>query len=284
MKHRWREAVIVACFLISLFWVSGLRAQPQGGVRGVAQQVINSGGYTYVVVKSDKGEVWVALPPVLVVKGDRVEVAPGDAMVMRDFKSRSLNRTFKEILFASRAKVNGKMEPSGGVFHGVAGAMSGCMAFPPVAPSFQLPGEKKAKGAATSHAGMGSMDSFHGRSPHGGMGFKVAFPPKGSIKPPKGGYTVAQLYEKAKELNGKEVVVRGKVVKFLPDIMRKNWFHIADGSGKDGKAEITVTTQTVVKLGDIVVVKGKLAANKDFGYGYFYKAIIEDARVKVEEK
>jgi len=278
MKYRWREAVIVACLLISLFWVSGLRAQPQGGVRGVAQQVINSGGYTYVVVKGDKGEVWVALPPVQVKKGDKVEVAPGDAMVMRDFKSRSLNRTFEEILFASRIKVNGQWQPSGGDFRGVSRAMRGGVASSGVAPSFQLPGEKK---VVPSHGGGGS---FHGGSPHGGMGFKVAFPPKGSIRPPKGGYTVAQLYEKARELNGKEVVVRGKVVKFLPDIMRKNWLHIADGSGKDGKAEITVTTQTVVKPGDIVVVKGKLAANKDFGYGYFYKAIIEDARVKVEEK
>ncbi|RLD98471.1 MAG: hypothetical protein DRI91_03065, partial [Aquificota bacterium] len=142
MKYRWREAVIVACLLISLFWVSGLRAQPQGGVRGVAQQVISSGGYTYVVVRGDKGEVWVALPPVQVKKGDKVEVAPGDAMVMRDFKSRSLNRTFEEILFASRIKVNGQWQPSGGDFRGVSRAMRGGVASSGVAPSFQLPGEK----------------------------------------------------------------------------------------------------------------------------------------------
>ena len=95
---------------------------------------------------------------------------------------------------------------------------------------------------------------------------------------------MAQLYQKAKELDGKEVTVRGKVVKYLPNIMGKNWLHVADGSGENGKAQVTVTTQATVKPGDVVLVKGKLAANKDFGYGYFYRAIIEDAQVKVEGK
>ncbi len=263
--------------VLSLFLALPLWAQD--GVKGVAKEVINSGGYTYVAVQEDKGETWVALPPVQVKKGDKVEVAPDDAMVMENFKSRSLNKTFDKIIFATKIKVNGKVEPSGGGFHGgTSGGMGKAMA-----PSFQLPGEKKeAQKAPNPHAGMGS---FHGGgSPHGSRGFTVEYPAKGSIEPPKGGYTVAQLYEKAKELNGKEVVVKGKVIKYLPKIMGKNWLHVADGSGADGKAQITVTTQATVKPGDVVVVKGKLAADKDFGYGYFYKAIIEDAQVKVEGK
>ncbi len=261
---------------LALLLVWGTLAWAQEGVKGVAQEVVNSGGYTYLKVKGQGEPVWVALPPVQVKKGDKVEIAPGDAMVMRNFKSRSLNRTFQEIIFATRAKVNGKVEPAGGGFHGSSGAMGRGMA-----PSFKLPGEKGEGKVSNPHGGMGS---FHGGgSPHGAGGFAAGYPAKGSIKPPKGGYTVAQLYEKAKELNGKEVVVRGKVIKFLPNIMGKNWLHVADGSGKDGKAQITVTTQATVKPGDMVVVRGKLAADKDFGYGYFYKAIIEDAEVKVEK-
>jgi len=263
--------ILALCLGVSTSWA-------QDGVKGVAKEVINSGGYTYVAVQGEKGETWVALPPLQVKKGDQVEVASGDAMVMKDFKSRSLNRTFQEILFATRARVNGKVEPGGSGFHGGSSQGQGKA----MAPSFQLPGEKKASGASNPHAGLGS---FHGgASPHGSMGFTVDFPPKGSIKPPQGGYTVAQIYQKAKELKGKEVTVRGKVIKYLPNIMGKNWLHVADGSGENGKAQITVTTQATVKPGDVVVVKGKLAADKDFGYGYFYKAIIEDAQVTVEAK
>ena len=279
MKNHWRKTVL--CLVLSLFWVPSLWAQ--GGAKGMAHEVINSGGYTYVQVKGEEGQVWVALPPIQVKKGDRVEVAPDDAMVMRDFKSRSLNRTFKEILFATRARVNGKWEPSEGGSSGVSGSMGGAGASS-MAPSFQLPGEKKAPATSNPHSGMGTAGAFHGGSPHGGMGFELPFPPKGSIKPPRGGYTVAQLYRNAKALTGKVVAVRGKVIKFLPGIMGKNWLHVADGSGEDGKAQITVTTQATVKPGDVVVVKGKLATDKDFGYGYFYKAIIEDAQVKVEGK
>ncbi len=276
VKKRW---ILLVCAMTLFLGVHPLWAQE--GVKGVAKEVINSGGYTYLNIQTDKGETWVALPPVNVKKGDRVEVASDDAMVMENFKSRSLNRTFSRILFATKVRVNGKVEPSGGEFHGGSSQGAGRV----MAPDFQLPGEKGQKKVATNpHEGMGTKGAFHGGSPHGGMGFEVPFPPKGSIKPPKGGYTVAQLYQKAKELDGKEVTVRGKVVKYLPGIMGKNWLHVADGSGEDGKAQVTVTTQATVKPGDVVLVKGKLAANKDFGYGYFYKVIIEDAQVKVEGK
>ncbi len=275
MGNKWWKTVVVVCFVVSLLWVPCLWAKTQAGVKGVAHQVINSGGYTYVEVNSNKGLIWVALPPVPVKKGDKVEVDPGEAMVMSDFKSRSLNRVFREILFAPRIRINGRWQPSEGGSSGASGSMGG-MASSGMAPSFQLPGER----STSTQRGGGS--SFHG-APHGGAGFQVSFPPPGSIKPPRGGYTVAQLYGKAKELNGRGVVVRGKVIKFLPGIMGKNWIHIADGSGENGRAEVTVTTQAVVKPGDVVVVKGKLSSNKDFGYGYFYKVIVEDAQVKVEK-
>ena len=73
----------------------------------------------------------------------------------------------------------------------------------------------------------------------------------------------------------------GKVVKFSARIMGKNWLHIQDGSGDTvaGTNDLTVTTNVVAKAGDTVLVSGKLAINKDFGYGYKYDVIIEDAKV-----
>ena len=178
VKKGW---ILLVCALVLFLGVYPLWAQD--GVKGVAKEVINSGGYTYLNIQTDKGETWVALPPVNVKKGDRVEVASHDAMVMENFRSRSLNRTFPRILFATRVRVNGKMEPSSGGFQGSSSQETGRV----MAPAFQLPGEKGQKKAVTNpHRGMGTKGAFHGGSPHGGMGFEVPFPPKGSISPLKG--------------------------------------------------------------------------------------------------
>jgi hypothetical protein len=102
------------------------------------------------------------------------------------------------------------------------------------------------------------------------------------IKKAAGGNTVAEIYASQKNLNGKEVKVRGKVVKYNANIMGKNWLHIRDGSGTEGSNDLLVTTKTNAKLGDIVLVSGKVALNRDFGANYKYGVMIEDARVTVE--
>ena len=92
-----------------------------------------------------------------------------------------------------------------------------------------------------------------------------------------GGYTYIEFEEK-----GKIVRVRGKVVKFIPRIMGRNWIHIQDGTGKQGSDDLNVTSTDTAKPGDVVLVSGKIAYNKDFGAGYLYPVIIEDASVIVE--
>jgi hypothetical protein len=74
------------------------------------------------------------------------------------------------------------------------------------------------------------------------------------------------------------------VVKYNAAIMGKNWLHIRDGSGTNDKADndITVTTTNAVKLGDIVLVKGNVSMDRDFGAGYRYSVMIEDAAVTAE--
>lgn len=95
-------------------------------------------------------------------------------------------------------------------------------------------------------------------------------------------YSVSETYEKAGKLDKNPVVVRGKVVKVSRGIMGKNWVHLRDGSGDSGKGtnDLVVTTQDVPKVGDVVTAKGTLHKDKDFGAGYMYKVIVEEATVK----
>jgi hypothetical protein len=102
------------------------------------------------------------------------------------------------------------------------------------------------------------------------------------ITPAEGGQTVADLFAKRADLAGKPVKVRGKVVKFSPEIMGKHWIHLQDGTGAAGTNDLTVTTSAMVKKGDTVIISGVLVVDKDFGYGYAYDVIIEDAEVTVE--
>lgn len=95
------------------------------------------------------------------------------------------------------------------------------------------------------------------------------------------GKTLAEVFAKQDNLAGEEVAIRAKVVKFSPNIMKTNWVHIQDGS--EGNPDLTVTTAATVGVGDTVVVKGTLEQDQDFGYGYKYDLIIQDAEVNVEE-
>lgn len=105
-----------------------------------------------------------------------------------------------------------------------------------------------------------------------------------NIAKAEGGLTVGEIFADKANLSGQEVTLRGKVVKFSPQIMGKNWIHIQDGSGDQaaGTNDLTVTTSVTAKIGDTILVQGPLTVDKDFGYGYQYDAIIEDAKVTVE--
>lgn len=108
----------------------------------------------------------------------------------------------------------------------------------------------------------------------------------GDIKVPKANgpdaRTVAEVITKRGELKDKNVLVRGKVVKFTPEILNKNWIHLRDGSGSasDNTHDVLVTTNDQAKVGDVVVVKGVVRIDKDLGSGYFYNVLIEEATLQ----
>jgi hypothetical protein len=67
---------------------------------------MSGGGYTYVCIEKDGQKRWAAMPPTKVTVGEEVEF--GGGMEMRNFTSKSLNRTFDTILFSG-----GLIRPSG---------------------------------------------------------------------------------------------------------------------------------------------------------------------------
>jgi len=94
-----------------------------------------------------------------------------------------------------------------------------------------------------------------------------------------GGKTVAEIFAGKDALAGKPVAVRGNVVKVNNGIMGRNWIHLQDGSGAAGTNDLTVTTSATAAKGDVVVVRGTVVTNKDFGAGYSYPVLIEDAAI-----
>jgi hypothetical protein len=97
--------------------------------------------------------------------------------------------------------------------------------------------------------------------------------------------TVEEVVTQRATLKDQPVVVRGKVVKFNAGIMGKNWVHLRDGTGTQAKNnnDILVTTQDTAKPGDVVTARGTVRIDKDFGSGYAYDVLIEDASLAVDK-
>jgi hypothetical protein len=100
----------------------------------------------------------------------------------------------------------------------------------------------------------------------------------------EGGKNIFEVYTEKSELANQQVVVRGKVVKTNAGIMAKDWVHVRDGSGEEGKNDLTVTTTSkpLPNVGDTVLVTGTVVLDKDFGMGYQYPVMVENAEVKIE--
>jgi hypothetical protein len=99
------------------------------------------------------------------------------------------------------------------------------------------------------------------------------------IKRAENGQTVEEIIKGKAKFAGKRIAVRARVVKYNAGILGKNWLHVRDGSGAEGSNDLTVTTSATTKVGDLVLVTGVLSVDRDFGSGYRYGLIVEDASV-----
>ncbi len=100
-----------------------------------------------------------------------------------------------------------------------------------------------------------------------------------NLKKAEGGKTIAEIHTQKAKLAGQTIAVRGKVVKYNAKIMKRNWAHIKDSAGTN---DLTITLSTPLNVGDVVLAKGTLAIDKDFGYGYKYDVLLENCQVTVE--
>ncbi|MBW8333058.1 MAG: GW dipeptide domain-containing protein [Prolixibacteraceae bacterium] len=100
-----------------------------------------------------------------------------------------------------------------------------------------------------------------------------------SVAPAEGSVSIAQLYAGRNDYAGKTIKMKGQVVKVNEEVMGKNWIHIQDGS-KDGENfDLTITTLDKAVVDEVVTFEGTITLNKDFGYGYSYELIMEDAKL-----
>lgn len=276
---KWRNFVVGGLFLLALSACNNQKPEAKPAeqaaaagfpIQGKAKEVFNSGGYTYVLIAGEKGDKWVAVPGTKVEAGEACVVAEG--MVMQDFSSKTLNRTFKEIVFAPG--LEGKMAKMGA--HGENNGAAAGPADSAAGGEFEAAMQKEG-GNATAAMPVNPAETAPG------SGKAVA--PFVELKVAKASganaYTVADIFSKAAVLNGKKVKIKGQVVKFSPQIMGKNWLHLQDGTGDPVKNthDLVVTSAGKAEKGDIVTVEGVLAANKDFGAGYKYAVIVEDVAI-----
>ena len=211
-------------------------------ISGKIVETMDAAGYTYVLVDTGDLQVWAAGPRTAVKVGENVVLTGGTPM--EKFHSQTLDRTFDVVIFV------GSLKGSGGVASAPRG--SGIQQ--------AIPGHETSAEKATPAAAVDLTD----------------------IQKISGGNTVAELFSAKEELADTEVSVRGRVVKFNAGIMGRNWLHIQDGSGSEGSNDLTVTTDDTAQLGDLVVIKGTLKTNQDFGHGYSYDILVEQAKVNVE--
>lgn len=223
-----------------------------GMLQGKVLETFGSGGYTYVKIDNAGKEIWAAVPQAEVAIGEEVALAGGQ--VMSNFHSKTLDRTFDEIIFSGG--LIGKGQDGGGAsFQGALQSESGAAMTKPLDPAEISMGSSKAVVPLTDL----KIEKAAG----------------------EGGYTIGELFGQAADLNGKKVRVQGQVVKFTANIMGRNWLHLQDGSGdpQQNTHDLVVTSNEQAEKGDIVTIEGVLAANKDFGYGYKYNVIVEDVQV-----
>jgi hypothetical protein len=103
-----------------------------------------------------------------------------------------------------------------------------------------------------------------------------------SIEPAEGGVTIGELFANRDSYADKTVLVKGQVTKVNRAIMDRNWIHLQDGTGDSGSFDLTITTNDEVNVGDVVTFEGKITLNKDFGAGYSYEVIMEQAKLQTQ--
>ena len=206
----------------------------------IIQEVLLVKDYSYIRVLENGIEKWIAAPTTVVEIGGTYYF--GKTMEMQDFESKVLNKTFETIYFVEKISST------------EADAKSPLTVNPhplPVVTNNQT---------ISPEATKPNIEKKNVK-----------------IEASENTISIADLFKNKEKYNNKTVTLKGEVTKFNPAIMNVNWFHMQDGTEFNGEFDLTVTTTANVQVGDIVTLEGTVTLNKDFGAGYFYTIIIENA-------
>jgi hypothetical protein len=222
---------------------AGQATAPSAGtprtVAGPVLETMDAASYTYVRVKTDGGEVWAASSQFKVAVGDRV-VVPLETP-MENFSSKTLNRSFPLIYFASRITREGEASAPQGA--------------PP------------AMAIGHAAAGQPAADAGPVTTP--------IDPPAGGLSIARVWADRKLLAGKAVTVRGKVMKFNGGILDrnwiHLQD---------GSGKAADGTNDLLVTSDGAVAVGDLVIATGTVAVDKDFTAGYAYKVMIEKATLK----
>jgi len=207
-------------------------------------------GYKYLKIEEEGKEVWIAIASAPVSIGDNVGY--DKTTMMKNFHSKTLKQDFEEIYFSS---------------------------------DVYLPKKANAPKSMKEMLGL----STAAKDPHAEIDkatpqeLQNHTPTKSFVK--KDTYTVEEIHMWRKELKDQTITLEGTVSKVSQAIMKRDWVHIGDGSGNEKMLTndlVFTAPETTFKRGDKVKATGKVIVDKDFGFGYFYKVIIENSTFEVK--
>jgi len=200
-------------------------AIPENNNKITVAEVIPGSTYTYLKGSNGTNNIWVAI------RNQPIEIGKtyyyADALEMKNFHSKELNRDFPSIFFLNSISENAIEKKA---------KMS-------TSPMMKNPA-KKIEVKMTNKAGV---------------------------------INLSDLFENKSKFEGKDIIVQGKVAKFNKNILGKNWIHLQDGTDYNGEFDLTITSKEIVSVGETIEIKGKIAIKKDFGAGYTYDIIMENA-------
>ncbi|MFK5976261.1 MAG: hypothetical protein QM493_07130 [Sulfurovum sp.] len=211
---------------------------------GIIKQIEDANEYLYAKVDENGTELWISIYKADVIVGDKIGY--DKQAIMSPFRSNILKRDFKQMIFASSVKLPERL---------------------------------------TKAKKMGDVVDLKDSPENMGIGMsaeKKITEMKPFVK--KDSYTVSEIKMWRKELSGQTINLEANVFKISSNIMKMDWVHLGYGEYDRLKSDDLVFTakHATIKVGDKVVATGKVVVDKDFGFGYFYKVIIQESTFKVK--
>lgn len=231
----------IAALLLSMagYAAAAGPAAPVGPLKGEVLEVKDVDQYTYLRLKTAQGETWAAVTRAAVKPG--AQVAIDNPMVMNNFESKALKRTFTSIVFGSLADAGAPAAAMAKPHGSIGGLNPGAMA--PAAPP---PPVKVSKASGADARTVAEVVSGK-----------------------------ASLKDKPVSLRGQVVKVNtgimGKNWLHVQD---------GSGAASAGTNDVLVTTKDVAAVGDVVLVKGVIRTDVKLGSGYDYDVLIENATLQ----